>query len=414
MSAATQATVLPKKLTDIPIFDADAHWTEPPDLWTGRAPQKYKGQVMHVRRADDGTDFWFLGERRLGAIGPGVVKPDLSKNQWFSLQNYESMSRAGTYVPERLEVMNGLGVGTQVVYPNAMGFGGLELLSLRSDPGLHLFHFQAYNDALAEQQKESGNRLLGQIVPPLWDIDQSVKELIRGRKLGLTGVTITDQPQYWKQPSLASPVWDPVWATCQELELPVSFHIGSVPFEDVMKCPTYWGDTIPFVDDGSGEQQLNTKYACYMTATLEMSNQCCVLNLLVSGILERFPRLKFVSVESGISWTPFALQSLEAIMHELVDPKTLAKAKRTPTEIFREQIFVTYWFEDRNAVEFYLKAVGSDNILFETDFPHPAGIYPDVQKYAHDGTVGLDEETRRKIYYKNAEKLFGVEVGATS
>jgi len=403
-------SAIPNKVLNFPLFDTDTHWTEPGDLWTKRAPEKFRSQVMHIRRASDGSEHWFLGERKLAPVGPAVIRNDLSKATGvFTLKDRESMTRAATYVPERLSLMDSLGVGTQVVYPNAIGIGGSAMQAAASEPGLQRFHVQAYNDAAAEQQEESGNRLLGQMVLPLWDINECVAEVERGRKLGLTGITMTDQPQFWKQPALIDPAWDPLWAACQSLELPVSFHIATGPFEELVKAPTYWGkERSLFVDNGA---RLNAKLACYQTATLQIGNQVVVLNLLVSGLLDRFPRLKFISVESGLGWVPFALQALEAIMRETMDAEVRSQFKRTPTEAFRDQIYVTYWFEGKSAVEHYVATFGSDNIMFETDFPHPASIFPDVQQCAQNSTVGLAEDARSKILYKNAEKLFGVKVG---
>ena len=65
--------------TDIPIFDIDTHFAEPPDLWTSRAPAKFKDKVFHVERKPNGADAWFVEGREIGMIGPSVVAEDMTK-----------------------------------------------------------------------------------------------------------------------------------------------------------------------------------------------------------------------------------------------------------------------------------------------------------------------------------------------
>jgi predicted TIM-barrel fold metal-dependent hydrolase len=410
MNAALMTQVLPAKQTDIPIFDVDVHWAEPADLWTSRAPAKYKDKVMHVRRAATGTQGWFIGDARIAPIGPAVIRPDLSKQyNSFSLPNYESMTRAATYTPERLEVMDALGVGTQVVYPNAIGFGAAKMISLGEDNDLRMFHIRAYNDAIADVQKESQGRLIGQMVLPLWDIAEAVKEMQRGRKLGLTGVSMTDQPQHWNQPLLSSPEWDPFWAACQELGAPVNFHIASGDWESAHIAKGFWGDQRFLL--GDDELAFNGPLAAFQSTTLFMGNQTCVMNLILSGILDRFPKLKFVSVESGLSWVPFIIQSLELSFREVLSADERRRYKRSPREAFLDQVYVTYWFENKTSVDYYIDSMGSDNILFETDFPHPVSTYPGVQAVVHDTIGHLPDALQRKVLYGNAEKLYGIKVG---
>ncbi|HEB88103.1 MAG TPA: amidohydrolase [Deltaproteobacteria bacterium] len=402
----------PEKMTDLPVFDIDAHWTEPADLWTSRAPRKYKERVMHVKTHDDGSQAWYVGDAMVAPVGIAVISHDLSKELWkFTHTNYDQMSTSMTRAQERVHVLDKLGIGSQILYPNAIGFGAATLQSVDSDDELRLFHVQAYNDALAEEQRASGGRVLGQAVLPFWDIDAATAELTRAREeLGLVGISMTDQPDEWQQPSLVDPKWDSFWAACQDLEVPVNFHIGSGNFEAASTAgrAKYWGDQVFLRPDGS----MNGNLAMFSSVAMFMGNVYDVLNLLTTDLLERFPRLKFVSVESGISWVPYIIQSLEVNFRELMSPSQRARYKRSPRERFMDQINVSYWFEDANSVDFYVKEMGADNVMFQTDMPHPNCLYPGVQTKVRETISGLDDETQRKILYENAEKLYGVSVGA--
>ena len=99
-------------------------------------------------------------------------------------------------------------------------------------------------------------------------------------------------------------------------------------------------------------------------------------NLILSGMFDRHPDLKMVSVESGVGWIPFILEALDYEMAENA-PQELAQLKKPPSEYFRSNLYATFWFENnRNKLPDLIEAVGEDNILFETDFPHPTCLYP--------------------------------------
>ena len=74
----------------------------------------------------------------------------------------------------------------------------------------------AYNDAMAEVQVAGKGRLFAQCLLPFWDIDLTVKELIRCHKMGMTGFTMTDSPESWGLPYLNDPHWDRLWAEAQD------------------------------------------------------------------------------------------------------------------------------------------------------------------------------------------------------
>lgn len=394
--------------TAIPIFDIDTHFNEPPDLWTARAPLKYKDQVLHLREDAQGHESWYVAGRQVASTGPAVVGKDMEKLFGaFSFPRFDQMARAGSYAPERLAYMDSAGVGTQIVYPNVIGFGGQALMTLTQDADLRLFHVQAYNDAILDLQNESGGRILPQAALPLWDMEATLDELERTRKLGLTGVAMSHSPGDFGQASLASTVWDRFFATCQGLEMPINFHVGSGNWAgDVAR---WWGDNDKLrLDDG----RTNSALGCYTGAQLFLANSHDICNLICTGVLEKFPRLKFVSVESGCGWVPFVIKSLEYHWTELRMPQFAPRFKRSPTEMFLEQIYCSYWFEGKNTVDAYLNEFGADNLMFETDFPHPTSLYPnDAVPRKIEETLGhRDQATRERVLYRTAERVYGVKV----
>jgi uncharacterized protein len=121
-------------------------------------------------------------------------------------------------------------------------------------------------------------------------------------------------------------------------------------------------------------------------------------------MLDRFPELKIVSVESGTGWIPFILEALDYEMDENA-PHAKAEMSLLPSEYFKRQIYATTWFEHKHLASL-IDSVGEDNILFETDFPHPTCLYPNPLATAERNLRDLSASTRRKILGENGARLY--------
>ena len=125
--------------------------------------------------------------------------------------------------------------------------------------------------------------------------------------------------------------------------------------------------------------------------------------LIYSGILDRFAGLKFVSVESGIGWVPFLMSALDYQLDEIAETRRFEKR---PSEYFRSNFYACFWFEQGKDAADMIRKIGVDNVLFETDFPHPTSLYPfdDAQARLSDLTF----EERNKVMSLNAAKLYNI------
>lgn len=377
----------------IPVVDMDSHYTEPPDLWTARAPAKYKDLVPHVKTDDRGREGWFVnGDVPFGPLGFTVVRRDGRKAYGtISLTSFEDLDVAAYDPAARLALLDRLGIYQQIVFPNVAGFGSNRFMEI-PDKELRTTCATVYNDAAADLQAAGKGRLFPQAVVPFWDIDDAIAEVKRCKlDLGLTGITMTDKPEEFGLPYLDDRHWDPFWATCEELRLPVNFHIGA------------GGDTFQRSVWPSLSPQRKLAVG---SVALFIDNFRVIINLIFSGLLERFPNLKFISVESGIGWIPFVLEACEYQFDETV-PDERAGLSLRPTEYFRRQIYASFWFEDfgpRAAIE----KIGPDNVMFETDFPHPTCLYPRSQEHITAVLTDLDPAVRRKVLRDNAVRVYGL------
>jgi uncharacterized protein len=368
----------------MPVIDVDSHWTEPPDLWTSRAPKKLADRALRVRKNDAGVEQWVIEDGEvMGAVGYASIRPDGSKTMGrIAFDTFAEVHPGAIDVPPRLAYMDEHGLTMQIVYPNILGFAGNLVMRVK-DLEHRAFCCTAYNDACGDMQAESRGRLLPQAVLPIWDVAAAVKELERAQdQLGLTGIVITDHTEPWGLPHLSDPHWDPLWDAAQSRGVPVNFHIGS--------SGTFrlWGSYPP------------ARAFAALSTLAQMGNLVCIVNLISSGLLDRFPRLKFVSVESGIGWLPFMLESLD---YQFVE-NGVDDLKLRPTEYFQRQIYGSYWFESNPAPA--IEWIGEDNLMFETDFPHATCLYPAVKETKERSLKGLPPRVQRKLLYENAAKVY--------
>lgn len=380
------------------VFDCDSHWSERPDLFTSRAPAAVKDRVPHVEPVD-GEPTWVFDGHPMGRFSAGGVigrdgtkeSADIALNYWTIEQIHE-----GAYDPKiRLGVLDECGIDSQIIFPSTIGLGGQDL-GLVEDQALCRLAVELYNDAQAEVQEQTGNRLVPLPVMPAWSIDACVAEAKRVAGHGARGINMTSDPHDLGSPDLADPAWDPFWEVCTEHQLPVHFHIGASVTGMAIYEKHAWPSHHP-----------NIRLALGGTL-LFIGNARVVSNLIVSGIFDRHPDIKMVSVESGCGWIPFILEALD---YELAEnaPDELKQLKKMPSEYFRSNLYATFWFENnRNRLPELIDAVGEDNILFETDFPHPTCLYPNPLETVEAKMATLGRETRAKIFGGNARKLYRI------
>ncbi len=380
------------------VIDADTHLTEPHDLWTSRAPARMADRVPRVVDVD-GTPSWTVDGIVLSrASASSVVARDghKSRGSGFISWGIEDAHPAAYDVKSRLAVMDEIGIWAQILYPNIAGFGGQKFGAL-TDESLKLLCVTLFNDAMAEMQEQSGSRLFPMGLLPWWSVDASVAEAARVAELGLRGVNMTSDPQVHDLPDLGDRSWDPLWQTCTDLALPVNFHIGA------SQTSLSWYGSSPWPSLGDDQKLAIGSAMMYLT------NARVIANLIFSGLLERHPKLRFVSVESGIGWIPFVLEALGHQVDETA-PGTLDYLSLRPSEYFRRQIYACYWFEKEDVAHTF-DVLGADNILFETDFPHPTCLYPDSLDHAAAGLRGVPADVRRKVLQDNAAALYRIPVG---
>lgn len=389
----------PEVLSNIKVIDTDSHISEPPDLWTSRAPAKFKDLVPSVKPFDKtGKDHWTIGGNWFTSTGQfsyagSEVFPPMS-----FLKNLEE-GEAGAWDPvARIKRLDEFGLHAQVLYPNIIAFEPMAFIKL--GPELALLCNQIYNDFLADFASVDPTRLVPIAAIPFWDVEESVKEIKRAKELGHKGILFANKLEKINFPVFTDEHWDPIYAVCQDLEMSVNFHTGFGGTDEGLlgaeNIDTWAGAWVP-------------KEAARANAVGMMSNGDCIAQICVSGIAERFPTLPFVSVESGMGYLPYLIESLDWHYKGYGADKALG-AGPLPSEIFRRQCYGSFWFERGTLVQLEQYP---DNFMFETDYPHPTSLSPGpaspadlVTDHIQMAFANVPDDVARKALHDNAARLY--------
>lgn len=378
-----------------PVIDMDTHLTEPPDVWTARVSSKWGDRIPHVKRVGP-KDVWLIGDRPVGAPGAYTAAGHDGSFPDFP-DTYDDLPPAAWQAKARLAHMDAQKIWAQMLYPNVGGFGSAGFLQLE-EPALMLECVRAYNDFLVEWASEDPRRLLCAAATPFWDVPAMVAEIERAAGLGHRTFLMCGQPQAFGQPVLSHRHWDPVWAAARDTGLPVSFHVG--------------GDVSEVVNDAGGIGiKANFGRA---SSVIFLDNYRCIAELIFGGVCHRFPEVRFVSVESGAGWLPFALEAFDWQWRNGRVASEHPEYDLLPSEYFERQIYGSFWFE-QDAARAALARL-PDNLMWETDFPHPTSMHPTPgtpaqrpAEYADLTLADLPEDTLRKVFHATAARLYRVE-----
>jgi predicted TIM-barrel fold metal-dependent hydrolase len=365
------------------LISVDDHVQEPPDLWTSRLSQPWGDRVPHVERTN-GRERWVIEGRELlgGAIArAGAFMPDRTQEPRL----WEEVPAAAYEPAARLKAMDAAGVDYSVLFPTVAGMAG-EAFGRLQDSDLELACVQAYNDWLLDVWGAASDRFIPQCIVPLWPPEATVAEIRRAVGRGHRGVVFPAVPMDLRDvPHVSGPEYDPVWAVCEDLGVPLCLHAGS--------SPKLLNTAPPGLSPAMAEA---------LEAVQKPVSSVFVLALFVfSRILLRHPRLQVVFAESALSW---GMLYLEWADHQF-EHDGLAREgyELTPLEMFHRQCYLNAWFDDVAPFAPYL---GADRILWSTNLPLATSTWPGTQDTIDRCLQGLSPEARDQVRWKNAAGLY--------
>jgi predicted TIM-barrel fold metal-dependent hydrolase len=358
------------------MVSADCHANEPSNLWSDRLPEHYRKRLPRIEVDANGVK-WQISE--------GWARSRLLDNKLEGEDNVRS--KAGANLDERLRDLDDDGVDVEIIFPN-------KGLTIWATPDADFAHAQCqiWNDWAAEFYAPQRERCAPMAALATANIEGSVKEVQRVAKMGFRGLTLPCKPVFGahdaRHPNYNFGMYDPLWAAIQDADLAITFHVSTG--RDPRAARKDGGAVINYVSHS-------------LAPTIEP-----IANLCASGVIERFPKLRFGSIEAGIGWVPWALQAMDEAYrkhHMWVFPKL----KHLPSEYFRSNGFASFQ-EDSPGLDLAPKYDLCRNFMWANDYPHHEGSWPHSAEAIERQMSHLTDEQRAQILGLNAARMFKLEV----
>ena len=364
------------------IISADSHVNPPPTIYAERLPSSLQDRAPKVERRGDTQVLVFEGaEKGFGSLaGVADTRPEdvrMVVKTW-------SEGRHGGWEPEpRIEDMEKDGVDAEVLYGSGDG-GGITLKTIDRPLRHGLMH--AYNDWLVDFCKSYPNKLIGIADIPIWDLDLAIQEAAWARKSGLRGVLIPAIPATEGSPAedkpYTDPWYEPLWTALEDLGMPINMHLGAKPVTRGL------------------DKELMVSVTANKSAMTEP-----IASFIFSGVLMRHPKLKIVSVESGVGWMAFVVEWMDHVFakHRY---HTKSKLTESPSIYFKRQVLGTF-IDDVVGVQ-QRHTIGVESIMWSSDYPHINSSWPHSREAIAKHFAGVSEDEKQLMVAGNAARLYGL------
>ncbi|NRA07963.1 MAG: amidohydrolase [Myxococcales bacterium] len=343
------------------------------------------------RRHLDAYREWYGASGKVEALRPGENRL-FDKNFLDELDESDRAGgRSGSWDAEvRMRELDADGVAGEVIFPGAenshVPFHGRRPSTRRTDAQPLEFlqaGARAYNRWLADLCAQNPDRCAGVVFVDFHDIDAAVEEIRRAMESGLRGGVLL--PGEWGNlPSYNDPHYEPIWALCEELELPVNTHPLGNALENYEDLP---GKTAIFLSE--------VKWYAHRPFTFA----------LWSGVFERHPQLQFVLTEQMADWVPETLAYYDDLYSRPIFAQIREGLPLRPSEYWERQCHVGASFLARKEVALRGQ-IGVDKIMWGSDYPHAEGTWPHTKKKLAETFAGVAQDEITRMVGGNAAALY--------
>ena len=369
------------------IHDADSHLMELPDALDAFLDPKFRAAYDALPKLAKREDA-YVGKARTNQADP-AFRESADANIMLR-KNYDAM---GAFLKaDRPRALDQLGFASQLVFTTwCLNNFGLE----RPDQTELAYATATAHNRMMADFTSVDRRFLGTAYVPLIDIDRAIACAKDAIAMGAKALLIPSRPQ---GRSASHVGFDPMWAMAQEAGLPILFHVGDEKKLD----PQYFENGLPRVKDFHGGEE-NFTSVSYMP--IPHSVELTLAALIIDGVLDRFPKLRFGAIELGASWLPGWMRNLDGAAGAFAkNEERLQKLSMKPSEFVKRQVRVTpYPHEDVG----WIIANSSEEIpLFSSDYPHVEGGRNPLKRF-NDSLAGASAQAVDRFYCDNFIDLMG-------
>jgi predicted TIM-barrel fold metal-dependent hydrolase len=414
-----------------PVFDCDSHVVEPPLVWDEYVPRRDRAWVKTQFCFHTDGDVLMINGR---AVPASRERSNAAEVGWARWDKRE----IGRYTPgtdawqgrfgrllgcrdprARLNDMDALGIDQVMLFPT-----WFVRLALLRDPRAAVILTRAYNDWVNDYCAADRHRLYPCAVLPLQTVDGAVEELRRVAKLGFKAAAV--RPCFWNGRYPTLPEFDPLWREFEALGVVLAMH--TFPSREALTPE--WGARMAaargalnpngghgllFTDEAvvysPGQFVSNITFA--MDPTIDSSEalgfvmeaMVWVTTVLMTGWLDKFPKLRAAVLESNASWLPLVLGKSKSFL-DLFAFQRDNRPIRDPHESFRERCFIG--FESDEIMVYRLWDLFRDVAVWSSDYPHH-DAEDTWEALDHMAEHGVPEAAQRDMLGDNARRLYGIE-----
>jgi uncharacterized protein len=367
-------------LRDMRPISADSHVAEPPNAYADNIDPKYRDRAPHIVHDEAKGDLFVVpGLPEIVPLGliacAGIDPADRKPNGVFA-----DLHRGGWNVKDRIEAMETDGIIAEILYPTV----GM-LVCNHPDYDYKHAVFEAYNRWLEEFVGGAPGKLFGVGQTAARSPEEIVTDMHKIKDAGFIGVMLPGIPNI---DDYDSPIYDRVWATAVELDMPISFHI----LTSSNKNPA------AIMSGGHRGPKINRAHVAYQPS------QDLIGMFIYTGVFDRFPALKMVSVEADAGWVPHMAYRMDhkyKIQRHYMGSTVL---KNMPSDYFFENVYLT--FQDDYVAFRAHDLMNPKRLLWATDFPHADSTYPDSLDILAENTSLVPEDVIRDIVHNNVKELY--------
>jgi len=372
------------------VLSADSHIVEPADLFVEMIEPRFRDRAPRVIEDPEFGTIWdveglgFPSVELMGGAGRSIEEIELEAR-------FDRARQGGWDPQERLRDMDTTGIHGALLYPT-IGFHCYGI----ADAELMTAVLRAWNDWIADFCRVAPERLKGVGCVVLDDLDAAIAEMERCKRLGLATVNV---PSQLEAQHYGTPHYDRFWAAAQDLEMPISTHIGST--RGVLSHSRAKEDMRRLVEGPVRD------YTHVAAALPDAKVQEMIFQLIASGVFERFPRLRFVCAEFEAGWAAPMLNYMDSAVWDGTHPYVHYDLPMKPSAYFRRNMALTF-IRDEVAVR-CRDIIGLDNLMWSDDYPHLESCWPDSTQVI-DAILPADtipRADREQILNGNARRIYG-------
>ncbi len=376
------------------VMDSDLHTMEPDGLWERYLDEPFKKFAPKFLRGTANAPnqpVIKIGDLELGEMSKrdrtAVVGKDLQRRAFARHPHYEAAHARG-YDPEsHVQAMDIEGIDVAVLY----GTRGRQVqMHDDLDPQVATALARAHNEWTYDYCQHNPARLKFAAQVAFRDVPGAIAEARRAvRERGAVAVIGNPNPIHGRH--VHDPEMEPLWSAIEELGVPVGFHpTGQSSLQDDI-ARRYLDTPNGRVIGVAGRNPIELMMAFGSMAA--------------GGVLERHPRLRCAFLEGTCGWLPWYLWRLDEAW-EKFGPGSEVQISQLPSQYFFRQCFIAT-DADEKPLRQVIEAIGDDNIVVSTDYPHSDGLFPvAIEEFVH--LEGVSEKSKAKILWDNCARLYNL------